>query len=60
LSKRNPEKTAALAREHLTRIRHALAEIDTLCSGTLLKLLAAVEIRKNLAGDSGGTGMLKS
>jgi len=23
-------------------------------------LLAAVEIRKNLAGDSGGTGMLKS
>ena len=37
LSKRNPEKTAALAREHLTSIRHALAEIDTLCSGTLLK-----------------------
>jgi hypothetical protein len=28
-------------------------------AGATIQLLAAVEIRKNLAGDSGGTGRLK-
>lgn len=37
MPKRSPEKAATLAREHISRIRHALVEIDTLCSGTLLK-----------------------
>lgn len=37
MSKRNPEKAATQARERIARIRHALAELDTLCSGTLLK-----------------------
>jgi len=37
LPKRSPEKAATQARERISRIRHALAELDYLCSGTLLK-----------------------
>ena len=39
MSKRNPEKVAIQARERISRIRDMLANIDYLCSGTLLKTL---------------------
>jgi hypothetical protein len=41
------------------RRRFAFAHAGELWMSDVM-LLAAVEIRKNLAGDSGGTGMLKS
>ena len=39
MAKRSPEKVARQARERISRIRDTLAEIDYLCSGTLLKTL---------------------
>lgn len=37
MSKRNPQNVARQARERISRIRDALAEVHYLCSGTLLK-----------------------
>lgn len=37
MSKRSPERAASQARERISHIRDALAEVDYLCSGTLLK-----------------------
>jgi hypothetical protein len=39
MSQRTPEKVATQARERIRQIRDALAGIDHLCSGTLLKTL---------------------
>jgi len=39
MAKPSPETTASEARQRISRIRDALAEIDYLCSGTLLKSL---------------------
>jgi len=39
MAKPSPETIASQARQRISRIRDALAEIDYLCSGTLLKSL---------------------
>ena len=37
MSKRSPEKVASRAAERISRLRDAIAKVDCLCSGTLLK-----------------------
>src|SRR5271167_4192716 len=39
MPKRSPEQVARQARERISHIREALATVDYLCSGTLLKSL---------------------
>jgi hypothetical protein len=39
MSKRSPQQVASQARQRINRIREALAAVDYLCSGTLLKNL---------------------